>query len=311
MHTEFSNEALEYGGLAMRALEAAGGDELAQRAERAPGEREALVAPALAELGAWDLDPRNSTDELEAAAALCRAAGHWCVPYPVAARLAGAFVVAAHDPAAPVDGLDGPWRAITLDGRTSTGTALAATVAPRSSAFVTRLDLAPWSAPGAASADVPLALVLPCFTLLGMLDRALLVTREYVVQRRQFGQTLSSFQSVQFQLTDAEVERVGLEELAKYALWSIAAGRPDALADALALRVAALEAAEIVFRVAHQLHAAIGFCDETFVSWLSRHSQPLRRLPLGLSATREALSAEVGRHGLSGLFDELAAPRGM
>ena len=82
-------------------------------------------------------------------------------------------------------------------------------------------------------------------------------------------------------------------------------------ADAIALRVAALEAAEIVFRVAHQLHAAIGFCDETFVSWLSRHSQPLRRLPLGLSATREALSAEVGRHGLSGLFDELAAPRGM
>ncbi len=156
---------------------------------------------------------------------------------------------------------------------------------------------------------MPLALVLPCFTLLGMLDRALLLTREYVVQRRQFGQTLASFQSVQFQLTDAEVERVGLEELAKYALWSIATGRPDALADALALRVAALEAAEVVFRVAHQLHAAIGFCDETFVSWLSRSSQPLRRLPMGLSATREALTGEVGRHGLAGLFDELAAPR--
>ncbi len=304
MDTEFSAEAIEYGALAQRALEAAGGDELVQRAERAPEEREALVAPVLAELGAWDLDPRNSTDELEAAATLCRATGHWATPYPVAARILGGFVVAAHDPAAPVAGLGGRWAALTLDGRASAGTARPSTVAPRYSAFVTGLDLDPWSAAGAASSDVPLALVLPCFTLLGMLDRALLVTREYVVQRRQFGQTLSSFQSVQFQLTDAEVERVGLEELAKYALWSIGAGRPDALADALALRVAAIEAAEIVFRVAHQLHAAIGFCDETVVSWLSRHSQPLRRLPFGLSASREALTRVVGRRGLSGLFDD-------
>jgi hypothetical protein len=303
MDTEFSAEAIEYGTLAQRALEAAGGDELVQRAEQAPDERESLVAPVLAELGAWDLDPRASTDELEAAAALCRAAGHWATPYPVAARLCG-FVVAAHDPTAPVAGLGGRWAALTLDGRASAGTARPSTTAPRYSAFVTGLDLDPWSAPGAASSDVPLALVLPCFTLLGMLDRALLVTREYVVQRRQFGQTLSSFQSVQFQLTDAEVERLGLEELAKYALWSIGSGRPDALADALALRVAAVEAAETVFRVAHQLHAAIGFCDETVVSWLSRHSQPLRRLPLGLSASRAALTTAVGRRGLSGLFDD-------
>ena len=310
MHTELSDEALEFGRLASRALEAAGGDELVQRAESAPAERGARVVPVLAELGAWDLDPRNSTEELEAAATLCRAAGHWCAPYPVAARLAGAFVVAAHDPAAPVAALGGEWHALTLDGRIASATGRASTVAPRYSAFVTGLDVGPWSAPGAASGDVPLALVLPCFTLLGMLDRALLLTREYVVQRRQFGQTLASFQNVQFQLTDAEVERVGLEELAKYALWSIATSRADALADALALRVAALEAAEVVFRVAHQLHAAIGFCDETFVSWLSRHSQPLRRLPLGLSSTREALTGEVGRHGLSGLFDELAAPGG-
>ena len=52
--------------------------------------------------------------------------------------------------------------------------------------------------------------------------------------------------------------------LAKYALWSVqAAASAEALDDALALRLAALEAAEVVFRVAHQLHGAIGFCDET------------------------------------------------
>jgi alkylation response protein AidB-like acyl-CoA dehydrogenase len=73
--------------------------------------------------------------------------------------------------------------------------------------------------------------------------------------------------------------------------------------DALALRVAAIEAAETVFRIAHQLHGAIGFCDESPLSWLSRYSQPLRRLPLGLSASRDELTRRVGRRGLSGLFD--------
>jgi len=107
---------------------------------------------------------------------------------------------------------------------------------------------------------------------------------------------------VQFQLTDAEVERLGLEELAKHALWSIETGRPEALADALALRVAALESAEIVFRVAHQLHGAIGFCDETALSWVSRASIPLRRLPLGLAATRAELTRRIGGRGLTGLF---------
>jgi alkylation response protein AidB-like acyl-CoA dehydrogenase len=148
-----------------------------------------------------------------------------------------------------------------------------------------------------------------------MLDRVLELTRTYVRERHQFGQPLASFQGVQFQLTEAEVERAGLEELAKYALWSIETSMvtgivtgtdgnraDDQLADALALRAAAIEAAEVVFRVAHQLHGAIGFCDETTVSWLSRYSQPLRRLPLGLSATRAALVACIGTRGLTGLF---------
>ena len=67
--------------------------------------------------------------------------------------------------------------------------------------------------------------------------------------------------------------------------------------------MAAIEAAEIVFRVCHQLHGAVGFCDETTLSWLSRYSQPLRRLPLGLSATRDHLTRRVGPRGLTGLFD--------
>ena len=151
---------------------------------------------------------------------------------------------------------------------------------------------------------VALGLVLPCWTLLGMLDRAIGLTQAHVLVRKQFGRPLAAFQAVQFQLTEAEVERSGVEVLATYALWTVqaASGDGDALDDALALRLAAIEAADTVFRVAHQLHGAIGFCDEAPLSWLSRYSQPLRRLPLGLSATREELTRRLGRRGLTGPF---------
>jgi 3-oxo-4-pregnene-20-carboxyl-CoA dehydrogenase alpha subunit len=313
VNIDLSPEAREFGHQARRALEAAGGDGLVQQAEADPGRREAIVVPVLAELGTWDLDPRASADELEAAAALCRSAGWWAVPYPVAERLcrpvgldADTLVVVADvAPAGPVAGLGGRCVAVTLDGARSLATPRPPAGSPRTTAFVTGLDLEPLDAAGGG--DAALGLVLGCWTLLGMLDRALALTRAYVVERHQFGQPLASFQGVQFQLTDAEVERAGVEELAGYALWSVGAGRDDALADALALRLAAVEAADVVLRVAHQLHGAIGFCDETTLSWLSRYSQPLRRLPLGLSATRDELTRRIGRRGLSGLFDALAA----
>lgn len=75
MITELSEEAIEYGLTARKVLESAGGDRLAQLAEAEPERRDDLVAPVLAELGAWELDPRSGADEAEAAAALCRTRG--------------------------------------------------------------------------------------------------------------------------------------------------------------------------------------------------------------------------------------------
>jgi 3-oxo-4-pregnene-20-carboxyl-CoA dehydrogenase alpha subunit len=310
MNIELSEEALAYGGTVRRALADAGGDQLIQDAEREPAKRESVFAPVLAEVGAWDLAPRADADDVEAAAAVCRATGYWCVAYPVAERLArpadlaadGLVVVAAPRPAAAVADLDLRWAAVTVDGQRGLVTGARPEGPPRTASFVAALDIAPAAGDGAR--DLALGLVLPCWTLLGMLDRALDLARGYVLVREQFGQRLAAFQGVQFQLTDAEVERAGLEMLAKYALWSVQADQPDAVADGLALRLAAIEAADVVFRVAHQLHGAIGFCDEAQLSWLSRYSQPLRRLPLGLSATRAALVTAIGRHGLTGLFNE-------
>ena len=80
----------------------------------------------------------------------------------------------------------------------------------------------------------------------------------------------------------------------------------------LALRLAAVEAAATVFAVAHQLLGALGFCDEASLSWLSRYSEPLRRLPLGHTATLEELTRRVGRRGLTGLYSgPVASPLGV
>jgi hypothetical protein len=308
VNIELSQAARDFGREVLRAIEAAGGDELVQLAEAEPERREKVVAPLLGELGAWELDPRGSEDELEAAASLCRGAGRFALPYPVAERLCrpgdldvdGLIVVADGAPAGAVAGLDLRWAAVSLSGQRSAATARPRPGAesPRHSGFVAPLELTPLDGLGAN--DAALGLVLPCWTLLGMMDRALEATGDFIRVRTQFGQPLSAFQGVQFQLTDAEVERSGVDMLARYALWSLRACPEDALADALALRCAAVEAAETVFRVAHQLHGAIGFCDETFVSWLSRYSVPLRRLPLGLSATRDRLAGLLGAQALAG-----------
>ncbi|BBX83395.1 acyl-CoA dehydrogenase family protein [Mycolicibacterium aubagnense] len=295
MILDLGEQAEEYGRQALRAFAAAGGDALLQQAEAKPNTRAELVDRVLRELGAWDLNAHTDADELEAAAALCRSAGYWALPYPVAEILArprdltvdGLSVVADINPAAPVAGLDGPWATVTVAGTRSE----VVEHGPAGPAFVAPLVLSAVHDRG--SADVALALVLPCWTLLGMLDRAMELTVAYVTMRKQFGAPLSSFQGVQFQLTDAEVERSGLDILAKHALWSVGTDQPEAANDALALRMSALEAADTVFRVCHQLHGAVGFCDETTLSWLSRYSQPLRRLPLGLSATKAELTRRM------------------
>ena len=307
MNLELSEDAVEFGRQALRAFQAAGGDELLIQAEIDPQTRDALVTPMLAELGAWELNPRTEPDDLEAAAALCRSAGYWALPYPLAERLArpadlesdGLIVVDQRAPQGAVLGVHARWTAVALDGRRSAAVPIGTATGP---AFTVALQLTDIDARG--SADIALGLVLPIWTLLGMLDRAMELTIAHIRLRKQFGQTLSAFQGVQFQLTDAEVERSGLEMLAKHALWvaGTAGDTNTAADDALAARMAACEAAEVVFRVCHQLHGAIGFCDETTLSWLSRYSQPLRRLPFGLSATRAELTRRLGSAGLQGLF---------
>jgi hypothetical protein len=64
----------------------------------------------------------------------------------------------------------------------------------------------------------------------------------------------------------------------------------------------AADTARLVLRTSHQLLGALGFCDESDVSVLDRHTQPLIRLPLGADGLCLRLIPGVPDGSLETLF---------
>jgi hypothetical protein len=312
MNGRMAEEALQFGRVVGEALADAGGFDLVRAAET-DGNQRARLADLLEELGVWELDARGSSSELDAVASVCRAAGRFALPYPVAERLAagsgtdgGAVaVVADSSPRINHGDLHLRWRVSDSHGRTAPVVRAGAPLGGKLGRFVCPVEAGLWS-----QGDDPAALVvtLQAWTVLGMLEHAAEMTYRHVEEREQFGQTLASFQAVQFTLTDVAVATQGLEELAKYTLWSVGTDQPESVTDALALRVASIEAADVVFRICHQMHGAAGFCDETALSWLSRYSQPFRRLPWGRTPSEAELVERLRHAPLAGPF---AHPKAM
>jgi Acyl-CoA dehydrogenase, C-terminal domain len=290
-----------------------GGPQAALRAEH-DDEVRRQARHALVELGAFDLDVRSAGgDDALAAAVLCQAAGAAALPYPLVEELLAVdgARLALVDTAAPrIDhgDLPGEWIAADLDGNRYT-----AHPSSRTSA-----KLGPFLVPatlGAAAGTVPLAdvdlhLVLGSWRMLGVAQQSLHIACEHVRSRVQFGKTLAQFQAVQFAVADAWVSVHGLYELAKFTIARPASTPlPVLSADALALRLQAVETVRQVLRTSHQLLGALGFCDESDVSVLDRHVQPLLRLPLGSEALALRLIPAVRDADFQTLFASTTAEK--
>ena len=106
--------------------------------------------------------------------------------------------------------------------------------------------------------------VLACSAQLVGLGRALLErTRDYALQRKQFGQAIGSFQAVKHQLADVHVAL----ELAEPLLYGAAVTMSPG--DVSAAKIAAGSAAYQAMRMALQVHGAIGYTAEFELSrWL-------------------------------------------
>jgi alkylation response protein AidB-like acyl-CoA dehydrogenase len=306
MNTALASEAKELADACDRAIQRLGGENLVVRAQSG-AEVHTEIDRMMGSLDLWELRPREAELDCELAAATCRVAGRYALPYPIAERLSGApaqgidalAVVSKH--AARVNLCVPGLRWYVSDGAESVAqvTNVSAPLGSKLGALASDVEHGPWR-PGNDLA--PLALVLPTWVLLGMLERAFALTRRHLLDRHQFGRSLASFQALQFRMADTAAQLQAFTELAHYAVWSVATEQPGQLGDALACRLAAIETADTVFRTSHQMHGAMGFCDETPVSWLSRYSQPIRRLPWGFSETEARLLRSMETVPFAGLF---------
>jgi alkylation response protein AidB-like acyl-CoA dehydrogenase len=122
---------------------------------------------------------------------------------------------------------------------------------------------------------------------LGALETAV---AEHLRVRQQFNQALADLQTIRFTMADVTVSLRGFEQLSKATTWRLGRGdERERLADALALRLHAVDVAVATLRVAHQFYGALGFCEETNLSVLDRHLQPTLRYPVSAERIAQAL----------------------
>ena len=310
MNPQLPREAADFGAAAEKAFFAHGAVELARRAELDPAVRDREVAALLRSLGTDDLDPRDDLDVAAAAGELCRAAGRAALPYPVAGVLLRdpegnptATSRAGDRPRVDHGDLFPAWRIATFEGTSGVAAGAGRRLGSRLAPFV--CDLEPPAVIDRADVmDAAWWITLTSWRVLGCIERALELAVSHVRDREQFGQRLSEFQAVQFQLADAAVAVAGLEELCMYTTWKAWSEPGDFAADALALRLYCLDSARSVLRTSQQLHGAAGVCDEYDVSVLARHIQPDLRLPFGSTATASQLAAAVELRGFEALFPQ-------
>ena len=305
MKTALPEDIAEFAAIAAKRLGRFGGPQAALQAETDDQLRQD-ARTALADLGTFDLDVRSSSDDLLAAAVLCQAAGATALPYPLVEELLavdGARLALVNPEAPRIDHGDvaGEWVAADLDGnryQVQPSSRTDAKLGP----FLVRATMSPPDGTVPAS-DIDLHLTLGSWRIVGAVQQALDITRQHVVDRMQFGKSLAEFQAVRFTIADASVAARGLHELAKYTISRMESTPAQVRsADALILRLKAADTARQVLRTAHQLLGALGFCDESDVSVLDRHTQSLIRLPVSTEVLALRLLPGVRDGGFETLF---------
>ena len=144
---------------------------------------------------------------------------------------------------------------------------------------------------GGACPGLGRALVSISSELVGVCDRALAMTVEYVKDRKQFGVPVGAFQAVSHRCAQMLLETEKARSTAAFAAWTADAD-PDALAEAAAMaKVCASTAGREVTASAIQAHGGIGFTWEADIHWLYKRAQIDAALLGGAKRHRARLAA--------------------
>ena len=101
------------------------------------------------------------------------------------------------------------------------------------------------------------------------LQEVLAATVRYAGEREQFGRPIGRFQAVQMELAEMAGEVTAVAALVDAAVQAVGRGA-DVVLPAAAAKVRAGAAVEVVARLAHQVHGAIGFTQEHRLHHLTR-----------------------------------------
>jgi alkylation response protein AidB-like acyl-CoA dehydrogenase len=124
-----------------------------------------------------------------------------------------------------------------------------------------------------ACAGLGRALVSVSSELVGICDRALAMTVDFVKERKQFGVPVGSYQAVSHRCAQMLLDTEQARSTAAFAAWTADAD-PDQLAEAAAMaKAAASSAGRDVTAAAIQMHGGIGFTWEADVHWLYKRAQ--------------------------------------
>ena len=141
------------------------------------------------------------------------------------------------------------------------------------------------------------ALVAVSSELVGVCERALAMTVDYVKERKQFGVPVGSFQAVSHRCAQMLLETEQARATTAFAAWTADAdageGGTSSLAEAAAMaKASASDAGREVTAGAIQMHGGIGFTWEADVHWLYKRAQ-LDAALLGAGKRHRARLAEI------------------
>jgi len=149
--------------------------------------------------------------------------------------------------------------------------------------------------PGDPGPGIDRATVAVAAELVGICQRALDMTLEYVKDRRQFNTPVGAYQAVSHRCAQMLMSTESARSATLFAAWTADAD-PERLAEGAALaKAAASEAGREVTASAIQAHGGIGFTWEADVHWLYKRAQLDGALMGGARHHRARLAEIVGR----------------
>jgi len=113
---------------------------------------------------------------------------------------------------------------------------------------------------------VDIGLAAACAEAVGVMDRTLAITVDYMNQRKQFGVAISSFQALRHRVADVKMQLELARSMSYYASLKLNAPAPERRAAMARAKYQLGQSMRFVGQQAVQLHGGIGVTDEYIVS---------------------------------------------